>query len=131
MYKRRSSASYADLRKHLHQFYRVLIRNRSYSKLYGLKKRLGCRGLLFRLPAQDGFAGGGGFVEATNACGVGRVEDERGRVLRFAGDGAHGFNELLEFLATDRFGWFAQHRAGPDQREVARHRMNAGLTELL
>ena len=56
---------------------------------------LGGGGFLFGPPAEDGLARRGSFVEAADACGVRRGEDEVGRVLRFAGDGAHGVDELL------------------------------------
>ncbi len=45
------------------------------------------------LPAEDGLAGGGDFVEAADTSGVRGGLDELGIFFGFLGDGAHGLNE--------------------------------------
>ena len=47
-----------------------------------------------RFPTQDRLAGGGGFIEARDARGVGRLEDELRVLFDLFGDGAQGDQQV-------------------------------------
>ena len=70
-----------------------------------------------RFPAQDGFAGGGGFIEARDARRVRRLEHEFGVFLDFLGDRAHGVDEQIQVRLAGALRGLDHHGARNDERE--------------
>src|SRR5438045_964775 len=88
-------------------------------------------GLLVRLPTQDGFAGGGGFIQTRDAGIVRRSEDELRVFFDLFGDGLHGVDKEIKLLFRFTLGGLDHQRAGDDQRERRRIRMEAVVDEAL
>src|SRR4051794_35364652 len=112
-------------------------REKTNKKLTQRRRELMCRrGLLCgrfgrRLPAQDGLAGGLHFVEAGEARGVRRAQDEVGIFLALARDVSHGVNEEVELLFRLALGRLDHERAGNDERERHGIRMESVINEAL
>src|SRR5690606_461825 len=90
------------------------------------------RGQRLRPPAQNGLAGGPGFVEPTPWAEAGRLTEES-RIARLGpgNERTHHLDELVEALLALGFRRLDQHGAVDDQREIHGHRVEALVDQRL